>query len=193
MSPPQRSWLPRRFWVICVGGFVFFSTYLLSQSDVSLRSSVYQHDTQLESHKPTTSGSEEVASDDLLKHHKLPSTSTSTTPLITLIVVWTPNPAKKPPAYLPNFFESFAYQHRVKLLLIVLDKQDTGCKNRISPELSNIEERCFSKEDYWRLHADFLCTKWGCDKEEWDKLHQTLIIRGEWDFVSALIRVFRQQ
>lgn len=110
-------------------------------------------------------------------------------PKITLISVWNPSPKslKDHVAYLPNFFDSVRANPSIHLLFIIYDKFNIGCDGtwRISPDYPNIEEICFSTEEYWKLHADYLCEHWACGVEEKIKVMSELVRRSETDLVSA--------
>jgi hypothetical protein len=112
----------------------------------------------------------------------LHSSSQSRPPNITIIAIWNPG---RPQPYLPNFFASVRANPQIHLLFVVLDKIHYGCGKRISPVEENIHEICFDTETYWRLHMDFLCEHWECTDQNKIPLLQTLVRRGNDDWVRT--------
>ena len=106
-------------------------------------------------------------------------------PNITIIAIWNPKTNARPQAYLPNYFASIRANPKIHLLFVVFDKFQYGCDKPIAPIAENIKEICFDIEGYWRLHAEFLCQRWGCLPEEEEVLLQTLIRRSDGDWVSS--------
>lgn len=105
-----------------------------------------------------------------------PSTLNSPTrPKITIISIW--NTGKKPAIYLPNYFASVKGNPLIDLLFVVVDKYEVGrCHVETPDGAPNIKQVCFSVEEYWNLHADFLCKHWECQGDDRaviiDKLHE---------------------
>lgn len=131
---------------------------------------------------------------DLTSHHtsspSCPSLHASLTPIpkITIIAIWNPRPGRPPQPYLANFFASVeANAPDINLLFVVLDRDNYGCDKRLSPATSkNIQEICFKPEEYWALHADYLCDHWQCSDSEKSRLLQLLIERGPDDNVRLI-------
>jgi hypothetical protein len=104
-------------------------------------------------------------------------------PNITIIAVWNPKTSARPQAYLPNFFASIQANPKIHLLFVVFDKFQYGCDKPIAPVAKNIREICFSTENYWKVHVDYLCQRWGCTDEDEIALLETLLRRSNGDHV----------
>ncbi|KAF4593083.1 hypothetical protein EYR38_008793 [Pleurotus pulmonarius] len=104
---------------------------------------------------------------------------------ITIIAIWNPktnNP--KDPIYLPNFFASVAANPSIELLFIKYDKYEVGCQPPFAPDLPNVKEICLATDEYWKLHAKFLCDYWrGCTDEEHANVLKKLHERADKDYV----------
>ena len=108
----------------------------------------------------------------------------SSVPKITIIAIW--NPRETPALYLPEFFASVKANPLINLLFIVVDKQNVGrCHEPIPNGAPNIKEVCFSVEEYWNLHADFLCNHWGCGRDDRVVLMNKLYERYPRDHVCS--------
>lgn len=110
-------------------------------------------------------------------------------PRITIIAIWNPkanNP--KDPIYLPNFFASVAANPLIELLFIKYDKYEVGCQTPFAPDLPNVKEICLATDEYWKLHAKFLCDYWrGCSDEEHANVLKKLHERADKDYVRRHI------
>ncbi|KAL0958355.1 hypothetical protein HGRIS_000497 [Hohenbuehelia grisea] len=111
-------------------------------------------------------------------------------PRLTIIAIWNAGP--KNPLYLPNFFASVAANPSVDLLFIKYDKHRLGCDVPFAPHVPNVREVCLSTEEYWDLHADFLCGYWGgCKEDERKVVISKLHERAQGDHVNSFFRPFR--
>ena len=113
-------------------------------------------------------------------------------PKITIIALWSSKGGPRP-IYLPNFFASVAANPSVDLLFIKFDKHGQGmdCEERLSSNIPNVREVCLSVEEYWSLHADFLCARWGCSRAQRKLVEGKLLERAGGDFVNSYFRPFR--
>lgn len=113
-------------------------------------------------------------------------------PKITIIALWSSKGGARP-AYLPNFFASVAANPSVDLLFIKFDKHGKGtdCREMLSDNIPNVREVCLSVEEYWTLHADFLCERWGCSRAQRKLVEDKLWERAGGDFVNSYFRPFR--
>ncbi|KAF7430761.1 hypothetical protein PC9H_006472 [Pleurotus ostreatus] len=116
-------------------------------------------------------------------------------PKITIIAIWNPktnNP--KDPIYLPNFFASVAANPSIELLFIKYDKYEVGCQTPFAPDLPNVKEICLATDEYWKLHAKFLCDYWrGCSDEEHANVLKKLYERAGKDYGNSYFRPFRPE
>lgn len=105
-------------------------------------------------------------------------------PKITIIGIW--NPGSSTPLYLPNFFASVAGNPSVDVLFIKDDRHEVGCEAPLAPGVPNVREVCLSSEEYWGLHADFLCERWGgCSELERETVMSKMFERRWGDRVSC--------
>lgn len=113
-------------------------------------------------------------------------------PKITIIALWSSKGGPRP-IYLPNFFASVAANPSVDLLFIKFDKHGQGmdCEEKLSSNIPNVREVCLSVEEYWSLHADFLCARWGCSRAQRKLVEGKLLERAGGDFVNSYFRPFR--
>ncbi|KAF9515859.1 hypothetical protein BS47DRAFT_1341465 [Hydnum rufescens UP504] len=132
----------------------------------------------------------------ITEHSSLRPSESSTTPppyptqapSITIIAVWTRR--EKPVVYLENFFASVAANPQVDLLFVNYDRHQVGCDQPLS-HIPNAREICLSNEEYWTLHADFLCNRWKCDEHEREVVLAKLYERAPGDHVNSFFRPFR--
>ncbi|KDQ20882.1 hypothetical protein BOTBODRAFT_169589 [Botryobasidium botryosum FD-172 SS1] len=110
-------------------------------------------------------------------------------PRITIIAVWTPR--GKPPTYLPHFFASAAGNPSLDILFIKVDVNHAGCHEPLAHGTPNIREVCLSVEEYWKLHADFLCGYWNCSSTDIRAVVSKLRERSSDDRVNSYFRPFR--
>ena len=107
-------------------------------------------------------------------------------PKITIIAIW--NPGNKPSSYLPNFFASVQANPSINLLFIVVDKHNVGrCHEPVPEGASNINQVCFTVDEYWNLHIDFLCNHWGCKGDDRAVIMAKLLERYPQDHVCTTI------
>lgn len=112
-----------------------------------------------------------------------------TAPKITIIAIW--NPGSSTPLYLPNFFASVAGNPTVDVLFIKDDRHEVGCNEALAPGIPNVREVCLSSEQYWGLHADFLCERWGgCSEYERETVMSKMFDRRWGDRVCDRIISF---
>jgi hypothetical protein len=109
-------------------------------------------------------------------------------PRIQLIVVWNDRGSNKRPHYLPNFFASVAANPVLDLLFVRYDRDDLGkgCGPPLAPDVKNVRELCFGLRELWDIHAEFLCTEWGCSGEQRKQTLDLLMQRKNSDPVSAV-------
>ncbi|KZV70269.1 hypothetical protein PENSPDRAFT_651666 [Peniophora sp. CONT] len=116
-------------------------------------------------------------------------------PLITFIVLWSPD--HRTANYLPNFFASVGANPRIEVLLIKFDKYNFGqavCEQERAPHIKNVREVCVPLEEYYRLHADYLCQEWGCTEEQQKTVREVVKKRfEEGDRVNSSYRPFRAE
>ncbi|KAL0957694.1 hypothetical protein HGRIS_001474 [Hohenbuehelia grisea] len=111
-------------------------------------------------------------------------------PRLTIIAIGNPGPQN--PLYLPNFFASEAANPSIDLLFIKYDKHRVGCNVPFAAHVPNVREVCLSTEEYWDLHADFLCGHWGgCGEDERKAVVSKLHERAGGDRVNSYFRPFR--
>ena len=105
-------------------------------------------------------------------------------PNVTIIALWGTRDAKRA-IYLNNFYASVKANPSIDLLLIKFDKYGTGmnCEVPQSTGVPNVREVCLTVDEYWKLHADFLCERWECDAGDKAKVMETLKARSGGDFV----------
>jgi len=110
----------------------------------------------------------------------------SPAPGITIIALWSTRDTERA-IYLNNFYASVKANPSIDLLLIKFDKYGTGmnCEMPQSTGVPNVREVCLTVDEYWELHGDFLCKRWGCDTGDKAKVMQTLKARSGGDFVSG--------
>jgi len=110
----------------------------------------------------------------------------SPAPNITIIALWSTRDAERA-IYLNNFYASVKANPSIDLLLIKFDKYGTGmnCEMPQSTGVPNVREVCLTVEEYWELHGDFLCERWGCDTGDKAKVMETLKARSGGDFVRG--------
>lgn len=105
---------------------------------------------------------------------------------LTLIALW--STGDRPVMYLPNFFSSVAANPSIELLFIKFDVHNKGgCQKAMAAEYPNIREVCLSVDEYWDLHADFLCSQWGCSSDDRTKLAEKLLERAKTDGVCGYV------
>lgn len=110
---------------------------------------------------------------------------------ITLIAIW--KHRKKPADYLPHFFASVAANEASIELLFIKFGFDSGCPESLSNGTPNVREVCLTVEEYWDLHATFLCEKWGCSASEREEVVKKLHERKHSDRVRPSSLAFGRQ
>ncbi|KAF7440632.1 hypothetical protein PC9H_000978 [Pleurotus ostreatus] len=131
------------------------------------------------------------------KKHKVPKNKPiihylSPAPKLTIIAIWNPSPDNKEPIYLPNFFASVAANPSIDLLFIKYDRHRVGTPPCEPSHVKNMRQVCLSFEEYWKLHADFLCKRWGgCSTTQRQQLVSKLHERAPGDRVNSYFRPFR--
>ncbi|KAL4266174.1 hypothetical protein AB1N83_000552 [Pleurotus pulmonarius] len=111
---------------------------------------------------------------------------------LTIIAIWNPSPDNKEPIYLPNFFASVAANPSIDLLFIKYDRHRVGTPSCEPSHVKNMRQVCLSFEEYWKLHADFLCKRWGgCSTPQRQELVSKLHERAPGDRVNSYFRPFR--
>ncbi|KAI5123080.1 hypothetical protein M0805_000514 [Coniferiporia weirii] len=108
-------------------------------------------------------------------------------PKVTVIAIWTSR-GGSPPIYLPYFFQSVEANPQIDLLLVQVDRQ-FGCSSFSTAP--NVQEICFSEDQYYQLHVDFLCKKWECTDDNKSTLLEYLRRTGEVDPNHSFFRLFR--
>lgn len=105
-----------------------------------------------------------------------------------MIAIWNPGPSQ--PLYLANFFASVAGNPSLDMLFIKDDRHEVGCDEPLAPNVTNVREVCLSSEEYWGLHADFLCERWGgCTELERETVMSKMFERRWGDRVRTAINV----
>lgn len=102
-------------------------------------------------------------------------------PSITIIAIWTIR--GRPVAYLDNFFGSVGANPQVDVLFVKYDINEVGCDQPLSHGIPNVREICLSIDEYWDLHADFLCDRWNCDEHQREVVDTKLRERAHGDRV----------
>lgn len=106
----------------------------------------------------------------------------SPAPRITIIALWSSR--ENPVIYLPQFFASVAANPSLDILFIKFDKHNVGgCEEPLAPGISNVREICLSMDEYWDLHANFLCKRWGCNSADRKALMEKMWERAPGDRV----------
>ena len=133
------------------------------------------------------------------KKHKVPKKKPivhypSPAPKLTIIAIWNPSPDNKEPIYLPNFFASIAANPSIDLLFIKYDRHRVGTPSCGPSHVKNMRQVCLSFEEYWKLHADFLCKRWGgCSTPQRQELVSKLHERAPGDRVRSHLSVLYPQ
>ncbi|KZV70286.1 hypothetical protein PENSPDRAFT_685664 [Peniophora sp. CONT] len=120
--------------------------------------------------------------------------SSTPTPRMTLIVLWSPQ--DRDASYLPNFFASAGANPSIDVLLIKFDKYGLGAEYCEAPQAAgvlNVREVCVDMEEYWDLHIDWLCAEWGCDARMREMAREVMVRRLPADRVNSFYRPFRAE
>ncbi|KAJ8523019.1 hypothetical protein ONZ45_g500 [Pleurotus djamor] len=136
-------------------------------------------------HKGTAAGSR--PKEPLRGHGSYPTSPAK----LTIIAIW--NPTSAEPIYLPNFFASVAANPSIDFLFIKYDRHRLGTPcSKYAPDVKNVREVCLSFEEYWALHLEFLCERWGgCTKMQKFLVTRKLHERSSGDRVNSYFRPFR--
>jgi hypothetical protein len=142
-------------------------------------------------------------------HHDLPFTETTTipswlapstsplpsaqllypspAPRIQLIIIWNDRGGHKKPIYLPSFFASVAANPVLDMLFVRYDGDNItqGCGSPLAPGLANVRELCYGLDEFWEIHVDFLCERWGCNEAQRGLTRELLLDRRNSDWVSC--------
>ncbi|KAG8983984.1 hypothetical protein FRB94_009702 [Tulasnella sp. JGI-2019a] len=171
--------IPKGLYVLLAFSIVAFITLIASGIDIRL-----------------TPPNDVVSEHPILSFDATPSLSLATPktkPRISIIVIYAGN--YQP--YLNTFFTSFrANSDTVELIWIDIGKGDNrGCLD-VSPWAGangefNIKTLCYHPRDYWALHRDYFCTRWGCTAEESERVLQEMIRREPDDNIKSAFRLWR--
>jgi hypothetical protein len=88
-------------------------------------------------------------------------------PLITFIVLWSPD--DRSANYLPNFFASAGANPDIEILLLKFDKYGKGnaaCELERAANVPNVREVCVPMDEYYDLHASYMCSVWNCSPDQ---------------------------
>ncbi|KIP02588.1 hypothetical protein PHLGIDRAFT_287083 [Phlebiopsis gigantea 11061_1 CR5-6] len=134
----------------------------------------------------------ELADEQVQIIHPDPQLYPTDAPKLTIVAIW--NPGTSSPLYLPNFFSSVAGNPTIDVLFIKDDRHEVGCDAPLAPAIPNLREVCLSSEEYWGLHADFLCEQWGgCSEHDRNRVMSKMRDRRWGDRVHAYFRPFRHE
>ncbi|KAG8982976.1 hypothetical protein FRB94_006162 [Tulasnella sp. JGI-2019a] len=178
--------IPRRLHVLLAFSVITFITLITSGVDIRLTS---PSNVVLEQPNPPPDVTAPVPSFTVPKPKPKPKPK----PRISIIVIWEGD--YRP--YLNTFFTSVrANADTVELVWIDMGKRsDYNCLD-VSPWAGasgqfNVKTFCYSQQEYWALHRDYFCGRWGCTFEDSERVLQEMVNRQTSDPLKSAFRLWR--